>query len=508
MIDLVAVVLLAAVGWVLLPADVRGALRVAASLPVGAAAFVTVELVALAVAPSVATPWTAMAATVALTAALAVRVRPAVRDVDRRPLAVGAVVVVAAVVGSHLVPIANTTVDSFRYVAVGTLLARGQLVEVATLSLPLKRGIAMGSLYGLAPPDIGYLRALGPLVGASTLAMLWTVLRRHVRLADRRLGQVAAGAAVLLLASTHRWAFSALYVNSHALVALWLLALVLLCWAVARGELPADGSTVCCVALLVTALTVARPEGVLVVVLALAPVVLDPGVRRRWRAAVLGAAGAATLVWHAGVLGARVIAPAGREWPVDVTGLIALGLVLWLVALALPLVDRVVAVAPGGRVGVLALAHGAVWLALAVGGLVNRETLLSAVEATIRNVTYDGLWGVSLIVLALLAAQGAVALAVDRADALLFPVVTFVPLGLLLGVVRGGAGYRVGAGDSLNRMLVHVVPLLVLYVGLLVAAPVRERWRTWSAGHHDRDGAAGPVAPAGGASTGDHTARG
>ena len=234
--------------------------------------------------------------------------------------------------------------------------------------------------------------------------------------------------------------------------------------------------------LLAAAVTVARPEGVLLAVLVLVPVAVDAGVPRWWRGAVLAATGAASLLWHVGVLTQHLVVAITPSWAVEVLGLAALGGVLVLVALALPLLDRAVAAVPGGRVAVLVAGHAALWLVAAVLTLANRATFLSAVDATLRNVLFDGLWGVSLAVLVLLLLQGAIATALDRVDALLFGVVGFVPLGLVLGLVRGGSGYRVGAGDSLNRMIIHVVPLAVLAAGLLVGARSRSRWPAWLGG--------------------------
>jgi hypothetical protein len=49
--------------------------------------------------------------------------------------------------------------------------------------------------------------------------------------------------------------------------------------------------------------------------------------------------------------------------------------------------------------------------------------------------------------------------------ALRFPLTSFIPVFVLLAYLRDG-GYRVGEGDSLNRMLMQFVPLAVLYVGV------------------------------------------
>ena len=53
-----------------------------------------------------------------------------------------------------------------------------------------------------------------------------------------------------------------------------------------------------------------------------------------------------------------------------------------------------------------------------------------------------------------------------------FPVTSFVPVALLLVYFRGNP-YRIGVGNLLNRMWVHIVPLAILFV---VAAASSRRW--------------------------------
>ena len=48
-----------------------------------------------------------------------------------------------------------------------------------------------------------------------------------------------------------------------------------------------------------------------------------------------------------------------------------------------------------------------------------------------------------------------------------FPLTTFVPFVFLMAYFREGS-YRVGLADSLNRMIMHVVPLAILLLLILV----------------------------------------
>ena len=53
-----------------------------------------------------------------------------------------------------------------------------------------------------------------------------------------------------------------------------------------------------------------------------------------------------------------------------------------------------------------------------------------------------------------------------------FPLTASIPMFLLFAFLRGSP-YRVGETDSLNRMLIHIVPLAILFV---VSAAASKRW--------------------------------
>jgi hypothetical protein len=114
------------------------------------------------------------------------------------------------------------------------------------------------------------------------------------------------------------------------------------------------------------------------------------------------------------------------------------------------------------RVAVIGLA-----VLVVIYGIRSPGVVSASVRATFRNLTYDGLWLATWVaVLALLA----VALIVHRVpDGRLWivPIIGFGLLYWLLPLIREGA-WRVGAGDSGNRILAHILPVAVLF--LVVAA--------------------------------------
>lgn len=477
--ELLVVVTLGVVGWVLLPTWLDDPIaRVAAALPLGAAAFVTAQLLLLAAVPAIAAPRTVLAVVAGGAVGVGV-VRRQAQQWRRglRALAPGvgvAALVVATVVA---VPVANVTADSFRYVTLASLLSMGDGAQRASWFLLQSRGLAMGALHGLAPLDPGYLRSIGPLLGLSTLALVWSAVRAELtpRLGGRA-GWLVATLAAVLLATNSRFVFTSFYVNGHVEFAVWLLLLVAAGRAVVAAPTRATWPTAALVGLVGVALTVLRPEGVLVALLALTPMVVAAELPERWRGAVLAVVGVGSVVWHAAVLW-----PRGDEFNVEVAGLAGLGLVLVLVGATVEVADRLLARRPLGHVPVLVQAHALLWLITLAWGVTDAATLRRSVVATVRNVTSDGLWGSSLWLLGAMVVVGLALVSVDRVGTLLFPLASFVPLGLLLALLRGG-GYRFGPGDSLNRMLVHVVPLAVVLVGAMAAgAPTARarRLRRW-----------------------------
>jgi hypothetical protein len=86
----------------------------------------------------------------------------------------------------------------------------------------------------------------------------------------------------------------------------------------------------------------------------------------------------------------------------------------------------------------------------------------------------EGNWGYSLVILALFVLVCAVAVRGGEIIFLRFPVTCFVPIAFLLVYFRGFP-YRIGVGDSLNRISTHIVPLAVLFV---IAAASSLRWNS------------------------------
>jgi hypothetical protein len=226
-------------------------------------------------------------------------------------------------------------------------------------------------------------------------------------------------------------------------------------------------------AIAIPALIVARPEGSLLVVIALLPTLLCARVRLTYRSFLLFVFGGSLLAWSVLLLSYH---PANIGVPVSISGPLALA-VAALTAGALlylkPVRDYASMVEDYGR-SILVVAEAGLWIALALAAIGSPDKLIESVNATGHNLLLgEGKWGYSLVILGLFVLLCAAAVRGGELMFLRFPVTSFIPLAFLLVYVRGEA-YRIGAGDSLNRMWIHVVPLAVLFV---IAAASTLRWR-------------------------------
>jgi hypothetical protein len=457
----------AGAGAAILPQAWSARRRVAAAVPVGLALVSTVELVLLATGLPIAYPVVALLVAVVLAATVAVRTR-SLHSTDARWAAMlaGTIVVVVAITAA--VPIVNVTADSFRYATVAGLLTMGGSAAGGSGFLFLSRSLALGTVHGLADPAVGYLRAVGPIVAISTVVLVGDMVRAGVQSLHPSVARLAEVGAVLALATNHWFLFHALYLNGHLLFAAWLLLIMMVTLDVVRDPDGEHRLALCATSVLAVALTVLRPEGALVVGLALAPVALDRAVPRRWRATLLAVTGIGVVLWHTAVL-LPLFGDDTRSL-VELLGMSALGVALLGAPVLLPVLDRFRGRRP------LVWLHAALWGVVLLGAVRSPGIMRSSTIATIRNVTSDGLWGVSFWMLAGLIAAVLLTRQVPDQRVWVFPLVTFLPLSLVLGFVRGG-GYRIGAGDSLNRMLVHVLPLAVVTVGLAAGGRAVERRR-------------------------------
>jgi hypothetical protein len=323
-----------------------------------------------------------------------------------------------------------------------------------------------------------YLRSMAPLLGISCLGLfVWlslngmTRIRAHWPVAFTILG-------VLLMVTNGRMLWGAFALFPHVLTAILMLLIAGCGWFLAlagdqvENEPIDQRGLIVLQAIAIPVLIVARPEGVLMVGITLLPTLLCRRVDLKHRIFLLLVFGAALAAWNLLLLS---YLPTKGGVPVSILG--PLGLAVSTLAAApllywKPVRDYAGMIEDRPYIA-LAVAEAALWIALAVATVGNPSLLLESLNATGHNLLLgEGKWGYSVVILALFVLLGAVAVRGGELIFLRFPVTSFVAMAFLLVYLRGEP-YRIGVGDSLNRMWIHIVPLAVLFV---IAAASSLRW--------------------------------
>lgn len=438
-------------------AGVRGPLLAILAVPVGLAVFVGASLVQ-SVIPLVP-DWPLLSLALSGLIAIVVlivdaRTASIIRDWQYLVIALGAVALVALMY--QVFPVTNWSTDSLYYLEYSRLLA-SNLLDVGFLGELEKRQLAVPAIHALAIQTSGddVFRTLGPLMALSLAGLVWWFLRSRLVEKLGRQADLVALAAALSLVTFNRFVFHAFYVNSHMIFAVVLAAMVGLLWARAADFTLGASSTAAIVvpAVMVPSLVVARPEGALVAIIVAAAVVAgDSG-----RAASVFAfvVGVSTVVWNARLVGGALAIE--QQPATSATLMLVLGAVVMALAAVVPVLSRKLReLAPWMLEAVL-------WLALAALAVREPKVLIESVAATGANLILgEGGWGLSVIVLIV---AGVVALLLFRGDndlVLRLTVTAFIPLALVLAYLREAA-YRVGDGDSLNRMWMHILAVCIIF---------------------------------------------
>jgi hypothetical protein len=386
--------------------------------------------------------------------------------------ALSVAVVAAAVPVLRAANLVKYHTDSFTYLMGGAVLADGTYDTAVSTHHLTKRLLAISLIH--APANLSddfYLRAITPLLAVATVGILvWYFWRGAPARLDPGQLAILAGLGALVLVTNNRFVFSAFYINGHLLVAALLLVIVGSGWLLAtRDEVPAR-ALMALQLLAIPPLVVTRPEASVLAGAALLPMLLSQRVPWRHRAATIVVLGTSTMAWQGFVW--LVHLERDADVPITVSGPFLAGLAMlpgiWLLGRR-SLMDR--------SRWLLWLTEAAIWLALAAFTVRDPQIMIDSLDAATQNLVLGaGKWGTSPVVLAGLVIGAIIFVRSPHLSYLRFPVTVFLPLAFVEAYLRDAA-YRVGYGDSLSRMLMHIVPLAVLYVmAACASADVFPRW--------------------------------
>lgn len=348
--------------------------------------------------------------------------------------------------------------DSLRYLIVGALLA-GDNLDTLSKNLLEKR---LSSISVINSPSLLfgglYIKALLPTLSVNALLILYWMSYRGIRsVYNRNIAHIIAISSVLLIISINRYVWSAFYINDHLLEALYILVLVGVGWLCAIGAL----STILAVTLQTIAIigvVLSRPEGFIMAGLALMPVLLSDTVPKSNRIVLCWVWAAAIFVQQSALLlGYASMGHPASEESATIILVFSFAIVALSPALRLGLITR-------HSHRILFFAQSALWLVLAGLAVSDWSILEISLRATFENVVGGaGRWGPSLAVLAVLVTITLCLPDNFKRNMMSFPVISFIPTVFILAYLRDNP-YRVGITDSLNRMIIHIVPLSVLLV--------------------------------------------
>jgi len=453
---------LVTVGFVLLgrwSGDLGEVGRLVLALPVGAAVYLIVAMGMVVfvgtLEPVVALGLTALCGV----GGMAIGGRRAWNGKAFRWLAVALGTTMIVVVAARLLHLTRLTPDSLRYIlASNNLVMPDALGAMHPVDLH-NRNLAVPSLHALSDlTDRRYLASIGPLFGAAGFGLFvyltWQATARVERAA--RVSLIAA--ATVYLVMSNRLIYDVFYIHTHIYVAVYVLVGMTGIWFVATRASP-GWAVPAGLSLAVTLLI--RPETPLVVALLLV-VAASAGAGRASRLWLGLPAVVVVGVWY-GTLWSWV--PGGDRIAVDAPifgGIVAVvGAAAVLLLAEIPALARTVHQIDLILVGLLGLVLG-IFIAVDPGMLVD------SVEATVSNlVLFQGRWHVTWPVL--LALIGGALVFARGPDTRLWsvPVVGYLLIWWLLPYLRGNP-WRVGTGDSGNRILAHIIFVAVAY--LVIAA--------------------------------------
>jgi hypothetical protein len=446
--------------------------HIAVMMPCGYALYVVAALMLVILERFSAIGALALASAVALAAAGAWASRPERRGtIEWRRIFAGVAVVagVAAVVAivAQLVHVARLTPDSMAYLTAAGGLERFGSLDAGSGSAVLKRLLVVPALE--APGALtgrGYVASVMPLFAVAGVGLCAWLAHQALQVVatPRRWVAWILGSAGLFLLTTNRVVYNGAYIHTHLVFATFLLLGTGAAWLALQQRtwvlvLPA--------ALGFAALPMLRAEAVIVVIVFLVPIVVELRVPVATRWALVAAPAATTFLWFGLAVPPQVkAAELGLTGPVFSNLLGIAGLIALVAATQSEPLRPITARAP-------AIVLGAVLAYVAVSVLRDPAVFGTSLAAMGANLTRDGGWGTFWPIAVLLVVVALIRIRLPFERLFTYPIVTYWVAVVAFAFLRDGA-YRMGAGDSGNRMMMHIVFVTMVYLVMAAGALAAE----------------------------------
>ena len=443
-----------------------GALVAALAFPCGLALWVIAALAAIAAGLPLTTGLALglLAGEILLFAAIAAR-RGLPPPGVLRPLGLLAGVFAVATAALAITSAAKLSVDSHHILRLAHLLGRGAPLDETVAAYMSDRGVFTVLAYAAADlTGADFFYALAPVLGLS-FALLFAVAGTRMARAAGASPRAAVLAVALALAAgltAFLPAYHLVYVHTNQGSAVYLLAFAACLWLAEASD---DPSPLAPAFLCLAAFSLHRVEAPLFAGLFIVMAIYPSRLPRRAIAVPFAAYTLFACAWLAR-LGA--VAPADSDF-LSRSRALALAAAIAACFLAWPLVTA----APLRRLRrhIPALVALLIAVALAAAFAVRPDHMVTSAENLARDLLGPalGAWGFTWWAVAFAAAVAALFLPpLATGRALFLAVPAAAALTLLLAYSR--TPYRIGFGDSANRMFIHYLPLAILYL-VLKAAP-------------------------------------
>jgi hypothetical protein len=342
--------------------------------------------------------------------------------------------------------------------ASGTIESTGTIEGIPVISVQ-KRLLVVPLLHtGGIMSDQGFVAFWTPMIATSVVALTswisWVGLQRFD--VPRKWRWAIVGAAIGFMVTTNGFLFHAFYLNGHMVFAAMLLLGVGVAWYATTCR---HWELMIVSALGFAALVPMRAESLIVAVIFMVPIVTATAVPVVWKWTLVLPMTVATLMWNVILLPQYVdSSELGSSGSVYGGALLVAGILVVVLLSHSTRVSRLLS-------GVPWMMSGAVFLT--VGALAWRDFALFAasIGSMAANLAQAGLWAMFWFIIPALLLGSLLVVAVPNQRFWSFGIPTFMMAVFIFAFLREGA-YRVSWADSGNRMMMHIVPVLVLAVAL------------------------------------------
>ncbi|MDR2600768.1 MAG: hypothetical protein LBC73_10910 [Oscillospiraceae bacterium] len=350
--------------------------------------------------------------------------------------------------------------DSMRYLLSSQIMYENRL-ELLSEDLLTKRMFGVPIIHSPAQ-IVGevYLRAVFPLLGIATFTTLMCFIYQGLKKrVSKKTMWFLVFAGGLLLLTNNRFVWNSFYINGHLFCAALALVISGCAWFMVSDDNKSKKRLLAIIIVAIPALVLTRSESILVAALAVLPILAAKILSWKYKSAILLSLGVSAVICHSFIL---LLLDNGINSLVF--SYVLFGILLTFLAILLKFLIKL-KVIKFVVTNIVIISELLLWYTLIILSYQNRYIINTTLESIYHNIILgDGAWGWSFVILICLTISVLLLIKRPKNMAILrFPVTTFLPFMFILAHLRESP-YRVGFGDSMNRMLIQIVPLAILFI--------------------------------------------